>query len=904
VRGRPLKILFVLLHPGYVRNYESTIRLLLERGHRIHLAFSQPGKQSSDQLAERLDAEFEGLTFGRAPKREGGGWRKVTWTVRSLMDFARYLHPRYSEAPLLQQRVANKIAIKSAELGRATGFFAVGFVRLFGEMRSAQLSAFWIAFLRGVEEAVPPSRSIDRFTLSHEPDLVLLTPVVNIGSNEVEYVKSARRLGIPCGLCVASWDNLSNKGLVRIEPDRVFVWNATQLREAVEMHGIPAEKVVVTGAQRFDEWFEMKVTRTREEFSIAAGLEAGRPFLLYLCSSPFIAPEETGFVERWIRAIRAAKDLAPFGVLIRPHPQNVAQWQDADFSHLGNVSIWPRAGAQPIDADSKNDFFESTSFSTAVAGVNTSALIEAAILGKSVFTVLAPEFEGTQRGTLHFHYLLHENGGFLHVASSMGAHIAQLREALRDVDTRAEQTKRFIGSFIRPLGTDVPATPVLADAIEKLGGLTPTPLRRSPAATAMAIPLRGLVMSARAGRAAKRALRAAPARARPQTMLRGPLARVGVADRRAIALLRAPAAQMLRFAGRHDRLREFIRALFGDELAQARLESLSRAKGRIAEDDAAHLASREVRRLRKSRAAAIVVGPWLGDPLHELLYWIPFVRHQARKHGLEPSRMIVLSRGGVRGWYRGLGGDHVSVEDHLAEEDLATLARRWHDAFAHNDRATLTLVDRAVMRACGGLDSDGHAAWTASVLAPALASFRRGGSPLRLATGQLDFAGLKPAENRQVEQRLPTEFVAVAAPEGASSETLLRAYRAVASRLPLVAADTEADWPSGIETEEIRFPLDDVRLSRSLAAQSVVVGRAAAYVGPWGHLPVMAVAHGVQAVALVARDRPPNAVDVDLTYRLAWKLDVPLHVLDLEQLETAAAVADAVAMAPFGQRRA
>jgi hypothetical protein len=37
-------------------------------------------------------------------------------------------------------------------------------------------------------------------------------------------------------------------------PDKVIVWNATQRDEAERFHGIPAERVVVTGAQCFDQW--------------------------------------------------------------------------------------------------------------------------------------------------------------------------------------------------------------------------------------------------------------------------------------------------------------------------------------------------------------------------------------------------------------------------------------------------------------------------------------------------------------------------------------------------------------------------------------------------------------------------------------------------------------------------
>ena len=44
------------------------------------------------------------------------------------------------------------------------------------------------------------------------------------------------------------------------------------------------------------------------------------------------------------------------------------------------------------------------------------------------------------------------------------------------------------------------------------------------------------------------------------------------------------------------------------------------------------------------------VGPWTGEIGFELLYWIPFVRWAAEKFNLPPERLIIVSRGGTRGW--------------------------------------------------------------------------------------------------------------------------------------------------------------------------------------------------------------------------------------------------------------
>src|SRR5581483_6437361 len=151
-----------------------------------------------------------------------------------------------------------------------------------------------------LERAIPTSPEIDRFVREHAPDVVLATPVVNRASTQVEFLKSARRLGIPAATLVASWDNLTNKGLLKWAPERVFVWNEVQRREAAELHGIPPERVTATGAQLFDTWFERRPSTAREELVRRMGLDPARPYVLFLGSSPFVtnhSEDEVRFVE-------------------------------------------------------------------------------------------------------------------------------------------------------------------------------------------------------------------------------------------------------------------------------------------------------------------------------------------------------------------------------------------------------------------------------------------------------------------------------------------------------------------------------------------------------------------------------------------------------------------------------
>jgi hypothetical protein len=470
---RPLKILFFVDRWGFLRPYESLIALLAERGHEIHIAFGAlPAGELN--LVERVARSSPRVSYDVAPGRDAGdGWRSVAWLVRGVADLARYSHPRYEHAAVLRRRMTKKVL---RNLATPNGFAPIGrrvalrVARRLTSTTDAKLSTRVIARAARLENAIPTSARIDAYIREHAPDVVLLTPAVKVASSQVEYLKSARRLGIPTGIGVASWDNLTNKGLLKFVPERVFVWNEVQRREAVELHGLPQERVVVTGAQLFDEWFERRPSRSRAEFMREVGLDANEPYVLYLCSSPFVtnhSDDEVQFVTRWIEALRSSDDerLQRLGVLVRPHPVGNL-WRRVDLARFENAVVWPASPKRPVADAARADFFDSLVHSAAVVGINTTAMIEAAIVGKSVLSVLAPEF--AQESTLHFHYLLEQNGGFLHVASALDEHLEQLRGALDDDPSGAERRRRFVESFVRPRGLDRPATPILADAVERL----------------------------------------------------------------------------------------------------------------------------------------------------------------------------------------------------------------------------------------------------------------------------------------------------------------------------------------------------------------------------------------------------------------------------------------------------
>ena len=483
-----MRVLFFVRELPYVqRIYAPVLAELVGRGHEVHLAFT---KQTRWDRIQRglVGVEQPGITYGYAPhRRHADGWRRVAWLVRALADLARYTHPRYDSAPRLRGRVTQKVlgrmekATNLEPIGRS---LALRVAHRLAASTDAALSTRVIRAAARLEEAIPTSPEIDRFVRAQAPDVVLVTPVVKYASDEVEYLKSARRLGIPAATCVASWDNLTNKGLLKFDPERVFVWNEAQRKEAIELHGISPEHAVATGGQLFDKWFEQTPSRSREDFMAEAGLDPGEPYVLYLCSSPFVvnrSQAEVEFVLRLLRSLRDSDDdrLRRAGLMVRPYPRG-SDWKKVDLAPYGNAVRWPPRHAHAVTVEALADFYDSIAHSAAVVGINTTAMIEAAIVGKSVLTILEPEF--AQEGTLHFHHLLEENGGFLHAASSIEEHLAQLRRVLGEGEEDAARRRRFVESFVRPHGLDKPATPIFADALEELAGL---PVQASPRAGAL-----------------------------------------------------------------------------------------------------------------------------------------------------------------------------------------------------------------------------------------------------------------------------------------------------------------------------------------------------------------------------------------------------------------------------------
>ena len=503
-----MKIHFSLTHSGFVRNYEYALRHLAAQGHQIHIStISSRNKLREKATLNRLMADCPNVRFRRWPKVERSVWSVAALAIRSTQDYIRYLDPRYKSAKALRRRVAAKTPVGGV-------WFATIFAHFGAWSRRACL---WV--LSCLDHAMPLHEAALAKLIKEKPDVFLVTPLIDVGSLQVEHLKVAKALGIPTALCVASWDNLTNKGLIREIPDRIFVWNEAQRREAIELHGAKPENVVLSGAQLFDHWFNMAPTESRETFCQKVNLNPQHPFILYIGSSRFIAPDEAVFLSTFMSELRSSSDLElrDAGVLVRPHPTNIRHWRtferpaaktrnnqstetadlfrpreawqarERQLLRFEKLAFWPPLETVPDDGQdslwdffsSENtlDYFHSIYHSGVVVGVNSSGMVEAGIVGRPVCAPVVPEFSHSQGGTLHFDHLLQVGGGLLYTATTMESFLQVIGERLRANQHPDPKSHRFTEAFIRPRGIDHEASPILAQEIEALAELEVVPQR-------------------------------------------------------------------------------------------------------------------------------------------------------------------------------------------------------------------------------------------------------------------------------------------------------------------------------------------------------------------------------------------------------------------------------------------
>ncbi len=448
---KAMNILFVGRSVFHFSYYESIIRALIKRGHRVTVLFDEQWSAGQpDNALRQAMHDCQNLKQGWIIRRTGR-WRNLIFCVREMRSVMGYL-ARSGQSAFY--------------LNRWLGYLPSALGRVFKKKAAKYIlrTSFARALIAGFEHLVLPDRQIVQHLQEINPDAVIGSPVNMRFSEELEYIKAAKKQKIPTAIPVLSWDNLTTKGIYHVLPDLILAWNQEHVNEAINVHGASMESIVKIGSPFFDKWFDSEVClMPRDVFYKQVGLNPKLPFVVYLGSSRNIAKDETWIIRDIVTILRNKKNnlLSEMQIVVRPHPANADIYKQLDFP---GVVIWPRDGQLPESRDSQLDFYSTIKHSVAAIGINTSGMVDAVIIGKPVISVIAEQYSATQMQAEHFKHLL--KADVLQISKGPGSCVTEIERILNGEVDKKMQRIRFIREFVRPYGEDFSAGEAAAVSIE------------------------------------------------------------------------------------------------------------------------------------------------------------------------------------------------------------------------------------------------------------------------------------------------------------------------------------------------------------------------------------------------------------------------------------------------------
>lgn len=136
-------------------------------------------------------------------------------------------------------------------------------------------------FIRWIDLFFYPSGKFRNYFDIHKPSLFFATDIFD--HNDVNFMIEAKKLKIRTFGMVRSWDNLVNKGIFRVKPDKLIVHNELMKDQAVKYDDMGSQDIFISGAPQYDKYITGKRV-SRKDFFNKIGLDSNKKLILF---SPF-----------------------------------------------------------------------------------------------------------------------------------------------------------------------------------------------------------------------------------------------------------------------------------------------------------------------------------------------------------------------------------------------------------------------------------------------------------------------------------------------------------------------------------------------------------------------------------------------------------------------------------------
>jgi hypothetical protein len=173
-----------------------------------------------------------------------------------------------------------------------------------------------------------PDRYYAELFARYQPDLVCLTRLFP-WSNDYYVLKRALAEKVPSVLLVSSWDNLTSKGVMPGDVDRLVVWNEIMAREARELHGFRDEQIFIGGVPQFDAYMDRPRLPDRAELFRRLGADPNKGLLTFALGFRAMAPHEWEVVELLWEAMKKGQLARECQLVIRTHPRDTPEFPPA-----------------------------------------------------------------------------------------------------------------------------------------------------------------------------------------------------------------------------------------------------------------------------------------------------------------------------------------------------------------------------------------------------------------------------------------------------------------------------------------------------------------------------------------------------------------------------------------------
>lgn len=451
-----------LSHGAYVRNfvYSRLFTHLLER-YRLVFVFPAGVIVPPEDLPllrgmPVVSASFREHRFERPflfLRKNVFAGRERTQTFNLINEAERRRHP-------IAYRVA---AVANAFLGRLPA-----------------VARWW----QRVEALFIPGTEFDALIAQNRPSFVL---TANYGTEalEVRLLRASHRASVPTVAVVPSWDNLSSKGVIGENPQRLAVWNTIMQREALTLYGFAPSAVHVIGGLQFDRYAEPLDEPARQAIFGRLGIDPQRPYVVVGTITPKYFPHNLDIVDMLESAVRNGRLPADLQVVVRLHPQviddpmygdDLGQYQlrseRSPFIRLSIPKVLRWGAIRPPIPEDTNEL--AVVLRHAAAGVMPASTlaIDACALGCPVIGIGFDGYErkpysASVRRTFDFtHYRRIVEEGGIRIAESEEQMLAEIQSYLADRGRDAQGRERIVCSHLGQV--DGKAWRRLADVVETM----------------------------------------------------------------------------------------------------------------------------------------------------------------------------------------------------------------------------------------------------------------------------------------------------------------------------------------------------------------------------------------------------------------------------------------------------